>query len=53
MNPVNPVSVSASGKEDIFAGTPTLSKSLLSPLQAKVNGTKGPVSLSAVSMPPL
>ena len=45
MNPVMPVSVSKSGKEDILAGTPILSKSLLSPLDAKLNGTFCPTSL--------
>mgnify|MGYP003116511040 CR=1 FL=1 len=53
MNPVIPVSVLASGNEDIFAGTPTLSKALLSPLDAKLNGMFIPVLLSLVSTPPL
>ena len=59
MNPVSPVSVSASGKEDILAGTPRLSKALLSPLEANVKGIFLPFSLVllssavAVQVPPL
>ena len=49
MKPVSPVSVSVSGKEDILAGTPKLSKVLLLPLEAKLNGTKVPSSLSSPS----
>jgi len=49
MNPVNPVSVSLSGNEDIFAGTPKLSNSLLSPLEANVNGIFLPFSLVLLS----
>ena len=48
-NPVNPVSVAESGKEDILLGTLVLSNSLSSPLEAKLKGTKVPSSLSLVA----